>query len=131
MEIIPIFILVIAETILFCIFVMVVCAMSAGEVEHREDKQKCGLFLIVFSLFTAWFIAASMQKQRWSEAESFKIIKNDGIQWAIKGDKSLNFNKLFGKYTENDYVMLQRRDNSGLYLGVQYPDDEVYRLVAR
>ena len=127
----PIFILVIVETILFCIFLMVVCAMSDGAVEYREDKQKCGLFLIVFSLFTAWFIAANMQKQRWSEPESFKIIKNDGIQWAINGDVSLNFTQTFGKYTENDYVMLQRRDNSGLYLGVRYPDNEVYRLVAR
>jgi hypothetical protein len=127
----PIFILVIVETVAFCIFVMVICAMLSGEVEHREDKQKCASFLIVFSLFTAWFIAANMQKQRWSETESFKIIKNDGIQWAIKGDTSLNFNRLFGEYTENDYVMLQRRDNSDLYLGIQYPDDEVYRLVAR
>lgn len=127
----PIPILATSVLILIFISIVVMAGLIAGEVEDKRQKKECVLFLIVSSLITAWFIASNMIPQRWGETQSFKIINNMGIQWAINGDVSLNFTQTFGKYTENDYVMLQRRDNSGLYLGVRYPDNEVYRLVAR
>lgn len=127
----PIPILVISVLILIFISIVVMAGLIAGEVEDKRQKKKCVLFLIVSASITVWFIASNMIPQRWGETKSFKIINNMGTQWAINGDVSLNFTKTFEKYTKNDYVILQRRDNSDLYLGVRYPDNEVYRLVAR